>query len=109
MNATRLRSPFLNVMPKLLLFASALACVILNIGCASSHTFRPAAAHLEYWVEEDVDPDSFRIYYQGGDPASEERIVDFALLRACHVAEDWDCKYFAVVNESLSNSERRVF
>jgi hypothetical protein len=94
---------------KLLLLPLAFGCWILGAGCASSPPFRPAAAHLEYWVEEDVDPDSFRIYYQGGDPASEQRIVDFALLRACHVAEDWDCEYFAVVNEALSNSERRVF
>jgi len=96
-------------MPKLLFLVPALACLIFNVGCASSTAFRPAAAHLEYWVEEDVGPDSFRIYYQGGGPASEERIVDFALLRACHVAEEWDCKYFAIVDEVRSSPERRVY
>jgi hypothetical protein len=96
-------------MLKFLLLALASTCCILGVGCASSHPFRPTAAHLEYWVEEDMGPNSFRIYYQGGGPSSEERIVDFALLRACHLAEEWDCKYFAVVNEVLSNEERRVY
>jgi len=94
---------------KLIISALVLGCWILGAGCARSVSFRPTAAHLEYWVEEEVEPRSFRIYYQGGSPASDERITDFALLRACHVAEAADCKYFAVVDELRSSAERRIF
>jgi hypothetical protein len=76
-------------------------------GCQTT-PFTPAAAQADYAVQ-DMGPDSFLIRYQGDGAASGERIFDFGLLRACHVAREHDFKYFAVVDQARSEPEQIVF
>lgn len=93
-------------MNKLLVTGLACWCLVFGAGCATP--FTPAAVNSDYYVQE-VGPKSFLLYYVGNGPASEERVVDFALLRACHLARERKCRYFAVVNQTLSGSERVVY
>jgi hypothetical protein len=93
-------------MNKLLLIGLACGCLVFDSGCATS--FYPVAANSDYYVAE-APLHVFRIYYLGDTPASEERMVDFALVRACHVARFRDYKYFAIINQTLSGSERTVY
>lgn len=79
--------------------------LFLVMGCKT--TFPPLPPSSDYTVQ-DINEDSFLIYYEGDTSKSEERIVDFALLRACHLAREHGFDYFAVLNRARPGSDGSV-
>lgn len=81
--------------------------LILSSGCAH-RAFDPPGVASDYVVEV-MGTNTFRITYHGDRSVPGERIVDYALLRACHVARQVGASYFATVNQELTTYDRVVY
>ena len=69
-------------------------------GCSTPPKPQPQA--MDPYVTTDAGPDLYRISYRGPDAVSPERILDFALARASHLADQEGYRYFTVVDETRS-------
>jgi hypothetical protein len=80
------------------------ACVLLSAGwlsgCASPP--KPQGQAMNAYSATPAGRDMYRINYQGEANVTDERIRDFALAYASHLADNEGYGYFAVIDEARS-------
>jgi|GEM_PF-3497899 hypothetical protein len=90
-----------------LMLGLAGAGLIAAGGCAH-RAFDPPGLATDYDVEV-MGTNMFRITFHGERNVPEEQVIDYALLRACHLARRVGASYFATVNQDQSTYDRVVF
>ncbi|MDE2487363.1 MAG: hypothetical protein KGO51_08190 [Alphaproteobacteria bacterium] len=84
-----------------LAFAAVSACAALA-ACATPTHFQPAAGPGAVGYSElRIEPDRYRIVFQGGPGAPVEQVQDYALLRAADVALAHGYDWFRVVGRDI--------
>lgn len=84
------------------LILAAIACASLA-ACATEPThFQPAAGPSAVGFSElRIEPDRYRVIFQGGPGAPEAQVQDYALLRAADLALAGGYDWFRVVDRSI--------
>jgi hypothetical protein len=81
------------------LLLSAVACAVLA-GCATPTHFQPAGPGGVGYSELRIEPDRYRVIFQGGPGAPEAQVQDYALLRAADLALAQGYDWFRVVERT---------
>jgi len=69
--------------------------------CATASSYAPAARpHAPGFSESRIEPDRYRVTYQGGSGDAHERVADLALLRAAELTLEAGFDWFAVAQRS---------
>jgi hypothetical protein len=80
---------------------AAAACAVLA-ACATPTHFQPAAGPGAVgWSELRIEPDRYRIVFQGGPGAPAAQVQDYALLRAADLALAGGYDWFRVVGRDI--------
>jgi len=80
----------------------AVAAALSLAACATAPThYQPAGANGVGYSELRIEPDRYRVIFQGGPGAPEAQVQDYALLRAADLALAGGYDWFRVVDRSI--------
>lgn len=91
-------------MPRTRIVALVAAAALLLAGCATEYQKSGATGGFK---ETQLGPDLFRVSFTGNSYTSQEKVQDYALLRAAELTLESGARYFAVVSskdQSKSNT-----
>lgn len=77
--------------------------VLLFILAACATPYQQADFFLGGYRDLQLAPDVFRVAFYGNSSTSQERVIDFALLRAAELASQHGAKYFLVLKDSVGS------
>jgi hypothetical protein len=79
-----------------------IALALLLCGCASDIVLPPPQVSTAEFTVAPYPNDVYLISYKGPEKADTERLTDLALLKASQVAQQYDLKYFVIIDQATS-------
>jgi hypothetical protein len=79
-----------------------IALALLLCGCASDIVLPPPQVSTAEFTVEPYPNDLYLIAYKGPENGNTERLMDLALLKASQVAQQYDLKYFVIIDQATS-------